>query len=203
MSRNSTHWENVYQTKGPQDVSWTQDVPETSLQLIRSFALPKDAAIIDIGGGDSKLVDYLLEEGYSNLSVLDISASALNKAKERLGEKASTVKWIVSDITAFVPEQKYAVWHDRAAFHFLTEEGHIHKYVQLAKECVTGFLAIGTFSDNGPKKCSGLDIKQYNEEGLKNTFADGFTQLACTRTVHTTPFDTTQDFVFCSFKVNQ
>jgi hypothetical protein len=194
------HWENVYSTKQPHEVSWTQEVPTTSLNLIRSFAIDKSAGIIDIGGGDSNLVDFLLDEGYTNISVLDISVEALERAKKRLGAKADSVKWIESDITEFKPTEQYAVWHDRAAFHFLTTPEQIANYVDTAAKAVTGYLAIGTFSENGPKRCSGLDITQYNEEKLESTFSAGFEKIECLTEDHTTPFNTTQNFIFCSFK---
>ncbi|MBW8361324.1 MAG: class I SAM-dependent methyltransferase [Kaistella sp.] len=194
------HWETVYETKNPQDVSWTQEIPHTSLEFIRSFGLKSSAKIIDIGGGDSKLVDYLLDEDFENITVLDISAKALEKAKARLGDKAQNVTWIVSDITRFEPETTYDVWHDRATFHFLTEDAQVKKYVETAKAAVSGFLTIGTFSENGPEKCSGLTIKQYNEESLASVFAEGFEKLNCRRENHLTPFGTEQNFVFCSFK---
>ena len=195
-----SHWENVYSTKQPHEVSWTQEVPTTSLNLIRSFAIDKSAGIIDIGGGDSNLVDFLLDEGYTNISVLDISGEALERAKKRLGAKADSVKWIESDITEFKPTEQYAVWHDRAAFHFLTTPEQIANYVDTAAKAVTGYLAIGTFSENGPKRCSGLDITQYNEEKLESTFSAGFEKIECLTEDHTTPFNTTQNFIFCSFK---
>ena len=125
------HWETVYETKNPSEVSWTQENPKTSLDLIHSFGLPKTAKIIDVGGGDSRLVDFLLEEGFENISVLDISAKALEKAKTRLGAKADKVNWIVSDITEFKPTTTYDLWHDRAAFHFLTSEEDISKYLNI------------------------------------------------------------------------
>lgn len=161
MENRKKHWETIYETKKPEQVSWTQDVPSTSLDFIHGFHLSKNAPIIDIGGGDSKLVDYLVDEGYENITVLDISQKALDRVKERLGEKAGKVNWVVSDITEFHPQTKYAVWHDRATFHFLTTAEKIEKYLATAENAVTGFMAIGTFSDNGPEKCSGLPIKQY------------------------------------------
>jgi len=194
------HWENVYHTKQPNEVSWTQTIPQTSLNFIRGFNLPKDAAIIDIGGGDSRLVDFLLDDGYENISVLDISAAALDRAKARLGECAANVKWIVADITEFRPETKYAVWHDRAVFHFLTTDEQINTYLTIAKNSVTDYLVIATFSENGPQKCSGLDIKQYSETTLEQRFADGFKKMQCLIEDHITPFDTVQNFVFCSFR---
>jgi SAM-dependent methyltransferase len=200
---NKQHWETVYQTKQVNEVSWTQEVPQTSLDFILSFNLPKSARIIDIGGGDSKLVDFLLDEGYENLTVLDISATALERAKARLGERAEKVKWIVADITDFKPDTSYDVWHDRAAFHFLTENEQIEKYLNIVHAAVTGFLLIGTFSEDGPKKCSGLEIKQYSGTSLENVFKRDFTKIACKTEDHITPFNTIQNFTFCSLKRNE
>ena len=194
------HWETVYETKNPDQVSWTQEVPKTSLEFIHSFGLDKQAKIIDIGGGDSKLVDFLIEEGFENISVLDISSAAIEKAKKRLGNKAEKVNWIVSDITEFNPSETYDVWHDRATFHFLTTKPEIEKYMETARKSVSGYLTIGTFSENGPKKCSGLDIKQYSEETLTAELNNGFEKLRCLTEDHITPFETTQNFLFCSFK---
>lgn len=195
-----THWETVYETKNPNEVSWTQEIPKTSLDFIKSFGLSKTAKIIDIGGGDSKLVDFLIEEGFENISVLDISKKALDKAKLRLGDKAQKVNWIVSDITQFEPNTTYDVWHDRATFHFLTTPEQISKYIETAQKSITGYLIIGIFSENGPKKCSGLDIRQYNETTLSNELKAGFEKINCVTEDHKTPFGTSQNFLFCSFK---
>ena len=199
------HWDTVYETKKQNQLSWTQEVPETSLDFINSFGLPKTAKIIDIGGGDSKLVDYLLDEGFENITVLDISAKALAKAKKRLGDKAKKIIWIVNDITEFDPDTTFDIWHDRATFHFLTTGDQISKYMDIARKAVTGYLIIGTFSENGPKKCSGLDVKRYSEENLTTELKNGFEKIHCVTEDHITPFDTTQHFLFCSFKrqVNQ
>lgn len=194
------HWETVYETKKPNQVSWTQEIPKTSLEFINSFGLNKTAKIIDIGGGDSKLVDYLLKEGFENVTVLDISSKSLEKAKKRLGEKANKVNWIVSDVTEFEPNMTYDVWHDRATFHFLTTTDQIKKYIKTARNSVKGFLTIGTFSKNGPEKCSGLEIKQYNETELTSELKNGFVKIKCFTEDHLTPFETTQNFLFCSFK---
>ncbi|WP_028980771.1 class I SAM-dependent methyltransferase [Sporocytophaga myxococcoides] len=197
---NKNHWETVYETKNPDQVSWTQEVPKTSLDFIHSFGLSKNAKIIDIGGGDSKLVDFLLDEGYENISVLDISKNALDKAKKRLGNKADKVNWIVSDITEFKPSSSYDVWHDRATFHFLTTKDKIVQYLEIAKQSVSGYMAIGTFSTDGPTKCSGLEIKQYDEQALISELEAGFDKMKCITEDHTTPFNTKQNFLFCSFK---
>ena len=198
------HWETIYQTKSAQEVSWTQVVPQVSIDLIQATGLPKDAAIIDIGGGDSNLVDHLMALGYSNITVLDISAHAIQKAQARLGEKAHSVKWIVTDILNFKPESPYQLWHDRAAFHFLTEKNQIDTYLQLVKTNAPKQLIIGTFSVDGPLKCSGINIHQYDEDSLPKTFESiGYTNQGCNRHHHTTPFGTVQDFIFCSFKKHQ
>ncbi|AZB00259.1 class I SAM-dependent methyltransferase [Chryseobacterium joostei] len=199
-SENKNHWENVYETKNAEQVSWTQKKPQTSLELIRSFGLGKEAKIIDIGGGDSNLVDYLLEEGYENITVLDISAKALEKAKERLGSSANKIKWIATDITAFEPTETYDIWHDRAAFHFLITREQVSKYISIAEKNITGFMVLGTFSKNGPTKCSGLDIQQYDEISLSEKFETEFEKINCITEDHMTPFGTTQNFVFCTFK---
>ena len=194
------HWETVYETKNPDQVSWTQENPKTSLEFIHSFGLKKTAKIIDIGGGDSKLVDYLLDAGFENISVLDISATALEKAKKRLGEKANKVNWIASDIAEFKPNITFDIWHDRATFHLLTTPDQIKKYMSIARKSVNGFLTIGTFSQDRPKKCSDLEIKQYNEQQLTSELKNGFNKIKCVTEDHLTPFGNKQNFIFCSFK---
>lgn len=194
------HWETVYETKSPDQVSWTQEIPRTSLDLISSFGMGRDARIIDIGGGDGKLVDCLLNRGFEHVTVLDISEKAIQRAKARLGRKADKVHWVVGDVTEFEPDAPFDVWHDRATFHFLTKDEKISKYVETAREAVRGFMAIGTFSDRGPTKCSGLEIKQYNEDTLSREFQNGFEKIRCFTEDHTTPFKTTQNFLFCGFR---
>lgn len=195
------HWNSIYQTKLPNEVSWTQEVPAISLEFIHKSKLLKTVKIIDIGGGDSKLVDYLLKEGYTNLSVLDISEAAINRAKQRLGENADKVNWIVSDILNFKPVGKYDLWHDRAAFHFQTDPSKINNYLDIVRNAVDGIVIIGTFSTDGPQKCSGLEIKQYNEISMKEKFEKkGFKNIECKREDHLTPARTVQNFVFCSFQ---
>lgn len=198
------HWEKIYETKQPHEVSWTQKQPVISLEMIRLLQIPENARIIDVGGGDSKLADYLLLEGYTDITVLDISSAAIERAKKRLGEKAGLVKWIVNDVLAFNPQEQYDLWHDRAAFHFLITEDAIHKYLQIVNSNVTGYIIAGTFSVDGPKKCSGLEIRQYNEQSLPSVFEKaGFDKMECRREDHHTPAGTTQNFVFCSFKRRQ
>ncbi|WP_312994345.1 class I SAM-dependent methyltransferase [Chryseobacterium flavum] len=199
-SDNKDHWENVYETKSPDQVSWTQKKPQTSLDIINSFGMKKNAPIIDVGGGDSNLVDYLLEEGYENITVLDISEKALERAKQRLGAKAGKVKWIVTDVTAFEPPESYDIWHDRAAFHFLTSSDQVSDYLRITGKYVNNFMVLGTFSTNGPLKCSGLEIQQYDENSLAEKFKTSFEKIKCINEDHITPFNTTQNFIFCSFR---
>ena len=196
------HWENIYNTKELKDVSWFQVRPETSLDFFKQFKVPTTAKIIDIGGGDSLLVDHLLDLGYQDISVLDISESAIERAKVRLGQKANNVKWIVADAATFVPTEQYDFWHDRAAFHFLTEENEISNYLETAQKSINpkGILVIGTFSEQGPKKCSGIEIKQYSETSMTDRLKIFFEKIKCITVDHITPFDTIQNFVFCSFK---
>lgn len=194
------HWQNVYETKNPNEVSWTQKIPQTSLDLIEKVSKRKSSKIIDIGGGDSNLVDFLLEKGFENISVLDISAKALEKAKTRLEAQAENVDWIVTDITEFKTSTEYDIWHDRAAFHFLTTQDEIKKYVEIVRSAVSDTLIIGTFSVDGPQKCSGLPILQYNEERLKNIFSQDFELVRSFTEDHITPFGTVQNFIFCQFK---
>jgi len=196
------HWENIYQTKELNEVSWFQPTPETSLQFFEQFDIPKTAKIIDVGGGDSFLVDHLLDLGYEDITVLDISSVAIERAKNRLGERAKKVTWITSDIVNFVPKEKYDFWHDRAAFHFLTDEKEISNYIETAHRHIhtNGILVLGTFSEQGPKKCSGIAIKQYSETTMTARLKVGFEKVSCETVDHTTPFDTVQNFVFCSFR---
>lgn len=196
------HWENIYRTKALETVSWYQPDPHTSLEFIRTSGISKTAAIIDIGGGDSFLADRLLEAGYENITVLDISQAAIDRARARLKEKAQKIKWIVADVTGFQPETKYDFWHDRAAFHFLTEAGDIAHYKQHLEQALSdiGTAAIGTFSDQGPTKCSGIEIRQYSAAALEHTFFPAFEKIRCMPVEHKTPSGAVQHFIFCSFR---
>jgi ubiquinone/menaquinone biosynthesis C-methylase UbiE len=196
------HWEKIYSSKQANELSWTQENPRISLEFIHSFNLPRNASIIDVGGGDSKLVDKLIEEGFEDITVLDISKLALKRTKERLGNEGVKVHWVEADITKFTTEKTFDLWHDRATFHFLTNIDHINKYLERTRKYIKnmGFLTIGTFSDNGPRKCSGLDVKQYSEETLQAQLKNGFEKIKCLSEDHKTPFDTIQNFLFCSFR---
>ena len=200
MKANKKHWENIYVTKGMKEVSWYQKSPETSLKLISQLQLSKHASIIDIGAGDSFLVDELLKLGYTNISVLDISVNAIERAKKRLGELSENVKWIVTDITEFNPTEKFDLWHDRAVFHFLTQEKDINIYKKLVDSTISGYFLLATFSDEGPDKCSGLEICKYSEFDLKNQFEGHFTLIYSFKKDHNTPFETIQNFTFSLFK---
>lgn len=196
------HWEKIYNKYDSSDVSWYQPTPETSLGFLIQFEIPLNAKIIDIGGGDSFLVDHLLKLGYEDITILDISESALNKAKQRLGTKASKVKWIVADAVTFVPAEKYDFWHDRAAFHFLTQEKEIETYINIIQKNInpSGILVIGTFSEQGPKKCSGIEIKQYSETSMTDRLKMYFDKIKCITVEHKTPAEVLQSFIFCSFR---
>lgn len=194
------HWEQVYATKSQNETSWTQQVPEQSLSIIDGINASRNSPIIDIGGGDSLLIDFLLDKGYNDLTVLDISAGAIDRAKNRLGPRADQVNWIVSDILDFHPDRHYAIWHDRATFHFLTESWQIKQYLKIVKKSIKkGHLIVGTFSENGPERCSGLPVQRYDVSSLSNMFENGFTVNTHFTADHTTPFNSIQNFLFIDF----
>lgn len=198
----SKYWNDIYKNKSESQMSWFQDVPKTSIELIEEFKIPKDAHIIDIGGGDSRFVDQMLNLGYHKLSVLDISEESIKKAQLRLGNQSQHINWIVSDVTKFSPAEKYDLWHDRATFHFLTNKSEVEKYLQIASDSLNpdGNLIVSTFSDKGPEKCSGLQIQQYSEIDLKAVFQKYFDNIKCLETTHRTPWGSEQNFTFCGFK---
>lgn len=170
------HWEQVYRTRAVGDVSWHQVRPALSFKLIESSGIAKDQAVIDVGGGASVLVDFLLDAGFTRLAVLDIAATALRHAKERLGAKAGSVDWFEADVTAFDPPQRFNLWHDRAVFHFLTHRAGRQKYVQTLKRTLTpdGQVIIGTLAIDGPLKCSGLDVARYDVRASARSLAMNF-----------------------------
>lgn len=196
------YWDNIYRAKSETEVSWFQEVPAKSLNLIAELGLEYQDSIIDIGGGDSHLVDHLLAKGFRNMSVLDISSAALERAKARLGEDSKFVKLIVSDITKFDPPEKYKLWHDRATFHFLTSVEDVNTYLEIANRAIAsgGNLIVSTFSKTGPEKCSGLSVSQYSDTDLKALFENYFTNIKCFEDTHKTPWGTEQNFVYCGFK---
>lgn len=196
------YWENVWTGKKSNEVSWYQEDPKTSLNLILSTNPSKDAKIIDVGGGDSKLVDKLLELNFKNITVLDISEKALERTKERLGQKADKVEWIECDIREFNSENEFDIWHDRALLHFLTSQEDVQNYVKLIRKYVKnrGHLIISSFSTRGPMMCSGLDTKQYSEESMKKLFSDEFEHIKSFEEEHLTPHKTNQVFIYNVFR---
>ena len=196
------HWENIYQNKNEYEVSWFQKTPDTSIEIINSINIKKQSKIIDVGSGRSRLFKNLIEQGYNNLTYLDISESAAKKSKIFLGQQSKNIEWIVEDVLNFEPKQNFDVWHDRAVFHFLTEQNQIKKYVDLVSRNISnnGYLIIGTFSEQGPLKCSGLEVSRYSESLIKTTFIESFTLLNSFKIDHSTPFNTTQNFLFSVLK---
>ncbi|MAM50409.1 MAG: SAM-dependent methyltransferase [Flavobacteriaceae bacterium] len=196
------HWENIYSNKDENEVSWFQTVPKTSHQLIKKLNLESNDNIIDIGSGRSRILKILIDEGFNNLSYLDISKEACKKSKIALGDDKSKVNWNVENVLNFKSKIKYNLWHDRAVFHFFTDKKDIEKYKEVAIKNISdgGYLVLGTFSINGPKKCSGLDVSQYSEQSLNEIFKSDFNLLESFYIDHQTPFDTTQNFLFCIFK---
>jgi ubiquinone/menaquinone biosynthesis C-methylase UbiE len=202
MTERKQHWEKVYETKADQEVSWYQEVPTTSLDLIESLILDKTKSIIDIGGGNSNLTSELLKKGFTDLSVLDISAKSIERTQTKIGDKSKEIQWFVSDVLDFEPTKKYDLWHDRATFHFLTESESIEKYVDCVSSSIHigGYFIVATFSTSGPEKCSGLHITQYSAEKLKQLFEANFEFVKSFEDTHQTPFDTEQNFVYVVFR---
>ncbi len=194
------HWEKIYTSKASDAVSWFQPHADRSLNLILGTGVDRDAAIIDVGGGASTLVDDLLENGYANLSVLDLSAAALETARKRLGAKADEVRWIEADvIRANLPANYFDVWHDRAVFHFLTTPEERAAYVRAVFDSVKpgGHVIVSTFADDGPDQCSGLPVMRYSADGLHDEFGESFELLRHEKEAHHTPSGNVQQFVYC------
>ena len=199
-----THWETVYQTKAANEVSWYRAHLDKSLSLIERAAPDLNATIIDIGGGEATLVDDLIERVYQHLNVLDISQAAIDTTKQRLGTVADRVNWLVADIvTADLPSQQYDLWHDRAVFHFLTLLAQRAAYVRQVLDAVKpgGHVIIATFGLDGPEKCSGLEIVRYDSESLQAELGDRFQLLETSIELHQTPFNTTQQFLYCHYLI--
>jgi len=196
------HWQNVYKEKGENQVSWFQERPAISLELIEAAGAEPGSAFIDIGGGASRLVDALIENGYRDLTVLDLSDSAVSIAKMRLGQSAATVKWIVADVTQWEPPSRYDLWHDRAAFHFLTEAADRTAYIERLKRAlrVGGHAIIGTFALDGPERCSGLPVVRYDAAQLSLMLRPSFTLVDVRRHEHKTPWGAIQQFQFGVFR---
>jgi ubiquinone/menaquinone biosynthesis C-methylase UbiE len=194
------HWDDVYAKKAPEQVSWYRPHLERSLRFIEEARIPKGAAIIDVGGGTSTLVDDLLERGYTNLTVLDISSKAINSARERLGPRGASVTWIEADITSVnLPEHCYDFWHDRAVFHFLLDIAARSRYVAAVRHAVKpgGHIVVATFGPSGPERCSGLEVTRYRPEEIHDEFGHTFKKVGSSSEVHKTPWGEEQEFVYC------
>ena len=199
-----THWEHIYETKAPTQVSWYQEHAQYSLQFIQNAGAQKTDHIIDVGGGTSTLVDDLLAAGFQHISVLDVSGTALQLARQRLGARAVDVNWIEADIMqADLPQQAYDVWHDRAVFHFLTQAADRQRYIDTAQKSVRkgGHVIIATFAPDGPDHCSGLEVVRYSPESLHEEFGKDFELVNSTYETHRTPFGTEQKFIYCYCRV--
>lgn len=194
-----THWNKVYAGKTVDRVTWYQANPRQSLDMIAATGVPGDSAIVDVGGGMSLLADNLLNAGYQRLTVIDISGNALRSSQDRLGEAANNVTWLEADIReAHLPENHYALWHDRAVFHFLTDAQDQQRYVVAVRRSLRlgGHVILSTFALDGPSRCSGLDVKRYGEDEIKTVFGDGFQLVSSVNELHDTPWDTTQKFTY-------
>ena len=202
MKPTKDHWKDIYNKKTPNELSWFQKQPTKSLEFIEASGLNKDASIIDVGGGESTLVDYLLDEGYRNISVLDISSEALEYDKKRLGERASQIEWLETDVRTFQPKRMYKLWHDRAVFHFLTLEKDRQSYLQTLTKALSpgGTLIIASFTIGGPKKCSNLEVVQYDAESLSLFLGKSFELKETETESHQTPWNTEQNFIYCRFQ---
>lgn len=196
------HWEGVYTAKGEGEVSWFQETPAPSLDLLRLIGVSPTSALIDIGGGASRLADCLLAQGFVNVTVLDLAEAALTKARERLGKEAGKVKWVVADVTRWRPSKTYDVWHDRAALHFLTDPEDQSAYVRVLKRALRpgGHAIIGTFALDGPEKCSGLPVKRHSAESLGALLGSDFVLIDERRHEHVTPWKSVQKFQFSTFR---
>lgn len=194
------YWQKIHRTKGSNQVSWYQAHPTLSLEYIKNTGIDKQGKIIDVGAGASLLVDHLLDDGFQKITVLDISGEALEMSKTRLDKRANLVTWLEADITkANLPHFQYDVWHDRAVFHFLTNPQDRESYIKVVTNSVKpgGHVIVATFADDGPEKCSGLEVARYNSESLHNEFGANFDLIDSTHEVHQTPFGTEQKFVYC------
>jgi trans-aconitate methyltransferase len=194
-----THWEAVYRTKAATETSWYQPVLQRSLELIQAAAVPPEAAILDVGGGASTLVDHLLAAGFTDVTVLDIASTALAQARTRLGAKAACVQWIAADITTWQPTRRYVVWHDRAVFHFLVDPALRARYLDSLRAALApgGHVVIATFGPEGPTRCSGLDVQRYSTETLSAAFGSAFRLMRSQLEEHVTPAGKRQQFLYC------
>lgn len=197
------HWDRIYATTESMELSWHQHTPTLALDLIKRAGLGAAADIIDVGGGDATLVDYLLAQGAAHVTVLDVSAVAIARARARLGARASAVTWIEADVTqAALPARRFDVWHDRAVFHFLTDAQDQKRYVDVARRALKrgGHLIVATFATDAPSCCSGLDLVRYSPDALRGAFSDGFDLVTHGGSVHQTPAGIQQQFSYCCLR---
>ena len=202
MHDRQKHWEGIYRRTTPENLSWYQNEPVLSSELIAAVCLSRDDAVIDVGGGASVLVDRLIRDGYRDITVLDISATALTASRTRLGDFGGDVTWREADVTLYESEQQYALWHDRAVFHFLTETIDREKYLAVLERSLLpgGDVVLSTFGVNGPKRCSGLDVVRYDAESLAGELGPTFRLLHVRHEVHLTPGKAPQQFMYCHFR---
>lgn len=201
----AAHWDTVFKTKAPDQVSWYRPHLDLSLELIQRFAADRSASIIDVGAGESTLVDDLLAREYERVTVLDVSHTAIEETKARLKSAADRVRWLVGDITEVaLPEHSFDVWHDRAVFHFMVDERSRHKYVRAVANAVRpgGHVIVSTFGPQGPEKCSGLDVVRYDADSLHREFGRKFRIEESAMEIHRTPWGADQQFVYCCCKVD-
>ena len=194
------HWDTVYETKGSDNVSWFRPHLDRSLAFLEAAKIPRSASVIDVGGGASTLVDDLLDRGYSNVTVLDLSEVALQAARERLGDRAARVQWIRGDVTEVpLPQRAFDFWHDRAVFHFLRDPRARSRYVEAVRRSLKpgGHIVVATFGPHGPEKCSGLEVLRFTPEALHAEFGSDFARISSTTETHTTPWGAEQEFVYC------
>ncbi|HEU0223970.1 MAG TPA: class I SAM-dependent methyltransferase [Steroidobacteraceae bacterium] len=203
MADRHAHWEQVWRTRAPREVSWYQPEPTVSLELIEAAGIAQDSGIIDVGGGASLLVDRLLDRGYSNLAVLDIAGGAMQTSRDRLGARASGVEWHEADVTSFEPPRRYGLWHDRAVFHFLTQAADRRAYVATLRKALKpdGAVVIAAFAPDGPPKCSGLDVMRHDEKSLATELGEDFAIREVRRETHRTPGGAEQRFIYCRFQI--
>lgn len=201
MSERQAHWQRVYTSKEENQLSWHEDAPALSLALLGEAGLRPEMAVIDIGGGTSRLVDALVASEQAHITILDLSAAALDTAKKRLAG-AGNVEWVAGDVTEWQPKRSYDLWHDRAAFHFLTDPEDQRAYVRvMARALKTGGRAvIGTFAPDGPEKCSGLPVARHDAASLRAVLGEGFSLISTRRNEHTTPWGAVQQFQFGTFE---
>jgi SAM-dependent methyltransferase len=197
------HWDHVYENKGPTELSWFQPVPSRSMAMIRETGVPTEAPIIDVGAGVSSLVDILLNSDYSNVSVMEISNAAISESRARLGDAASRVKWMQADVLEWAPIGRYYVWHDRAVFHFMTDDVKVNTYLNTMRTALVpgGYFVLATYGPEGPDRCSGLDVQRYSIEQLTSLLEEDFELKSFDVEDHTTPTGNVQQYLYSSWQM--